>query len=408
MGKGPLEGITILDFSLAMSGPFAAQKLGDLGAEVIKIEPTGDGEWHRTRPAANAWVNKLNSSFISFNRNKRSLSVNLKTDEGLKIVHGLIKKADVMMHNFRPGVVDRLGIDYEKVRQLNDKLIYCSISGYGEEGPYAKKPGQDLVLQGYSGSLWNTGKKGDPPHPNALFVADATASHMTVQSILAALFYRERNHKGQKVEVNMLNAVMDLQVQELSVYLTGGIKSQRTEEPLAHTLLTAPYGIYKTKDSYIVVSIGPIHVLGEALDDNRLRSFTHWNDGMKHRDEIYRIVTEIMPQKTTEEWIEILDQHNYWAGPVYNYDDLINDPQVQHNKMIVEMDHPTEGPLKMLGIPYNFSESPGSLRYYPPLVGEHTDEILKLAGYTDEQIASFKKEGIVYNETDTEAVEIEK
>ncbi|MCM3716306.1 CoA transferase [Alkalihalobacillus oceani] len=400
MGKGPLEGVMILDFSLAMSGPFAAQKLGDLGAEVIKIEPTGSGEWHRTRPAANAWANKLNSSFISFNRNKRSLSVNLKSDEGLKIVQALIKKADVMLHNFRPGVVERLGIDYEAAKKINKKIIYCSISGYGETGPYAKRPGQDLVLQGYSGSLWNTGKKGDPPHPNALFIADATASHMTVQSILAALFYRETNGKGQKVEVNMLNAVMDLQVQELSVYMTGGVKPERTDEPLAHTLLTAPYGIYKTKDSYIVVSIGPIDVLGEALDDDKLRSFTEWNDGMEYRDEIYRIVASIMPQKTTKEWIEILDKHNYWAGPVYDYDDLINDPQVKHNNMIVEMDHPTEGKLRMLGIPYQFSESPGSIRYYPPLVGEHSDEILKMAGYSGEQIDQLKQSGVVYNETD--------
>lgn len=368
--------------------------------EVIKIEPTGSGEWHRTRPAANAWVNKLNSSFISYNRNKRSLSVNLKSDKGLKVVQALIKKADVMLHNFRPGVVERLGIDYEAAKKINEKIIYCSISGYGETGPYAKRPGQDLVLQGYSGSLWNTGKKGDPPHPNALFIADATASHMTVQSILAALFYRETNGKGQKVEVNMLNAVMDLQVQELSVYMTGGVKPERTEEPLAHTLLTAPYGIYKTKDSYIVVSIGPIDVLGEALDDDKLRSFIEWNDGMEYRDEIYRIVASIMPQKTTKEWIEILDKRNYWAGPVYDYDDLINDPQVKHNNMIVEMDHPTEGKLRMLGIPYQFSESPGSIRYYPPLVGEHSDEILKMAGYSSEQIAQLKQSGVVYNETD--------
>src|SRR5699024_7606846 len=157
--------------------------------------------------------------------------------------------------------------------------------------------------------------------------------HMTVQTITAALFYRERHKKGQKVEVNMLNAVMDLQVQELSVYMTGGVKPTRTEEPLAHTLLTAPYGIYKTKDSYIVVSIGPIDVLGEALNNDRLRSFTHWNDGTVHRDEIYRIVAEIMPEKTTKEWVELLDEHNYWSGPVYDYDDLIHDPQVNHNKM---------------------------------------------------------------------------
>lgn len=395
MIKGPLDGIKVLDFSLAMSGPFAAQKLGDMGAEVIKIEPTGDGEWHRTRPAANAWVNKLNSSFIAFNRNKRSLSVNIKSEVGKEIVYKLIRESDVILQNFRPGVVERLGIDYETVSTLNDKIIYCSISGYGETGPYAKRPGQDLVLQGYSGAMWNIGKKGDPPHPIALYACDATAAHNAVEGILAALLYRERYGEGQKVEVNMLSGIMDMQVQELSVYLTGGIKPERSEEPLAHTLLTAPYGIYKTKDSYMTLAIGPINVLGEALDNDRLRSFTDWNDGMVHRDEIYRIVSEIIPLKTTSEWIEILDKYNYWAGPVYDYDDLVNDPQVHHNNTIVEIEHPTEGKLKVLSLPITFKKTPSSIRYYPPLVGENTDEILLQIGYTRDEIDKLKFQKIV-------------
>ncbi|WP_205948542.1 CaiB/BaiF CoA transferase family protein [Pueribacillus theae] len=398
--SGALDGIKVLDFSLAMSGPFAAQKLGDMGAEVIKIEPTGDGEWHRTRPAANAWVNKLNSSFISFNRNKRSLSINLKTEESKEIMKRLIKKADVIIHNFRPGVAERLNIDYKSVSEINEQIVYCSISGYGETGPYAKRPGQDLILQGYSGAMWNTGTKNDPPLPLGMYVSDATAAHIAFEGILAALFYRERKGKGQKVEVNMLNAVMDLQVQELSVYLTGDVKPERTNEPLANIFLTAPYGVYKTKDSYMTLAIGPIDVLGEALDNDRLRSFTEWNDGMIHRDEIYRIVSDILPQKTTKEWIDILDQYNFWAGPVYDYNDLIKDPQVKHNEMIVEMDHPTEGKLKLLGIPYKFSESPGTFRYYPPLIGEQTDEILYEAGFSQEQVSELKKNNVVFNETD--------
>ncbi|WP_096188817.1 CaiB/BaiF CoA transferase family protein [Evansella halocellulosilytica] len=395
MSNGPLDGIIVLDCSLAMSGPFAAQKLGDMGAEIIKIEPTGNGEWHRTRPAANAWVNKLNSSFISFNRNKKSLSVNLKSDEGRKVVYQLVKEADVILQNFRPGVVKRLGLDYDTVSKLNKEIIYCSISGYGETGPYVNRPGQDLVLQGYSGALWNTGKQGDPPQPIPLYACDATAAHNAVEGILSALFYRQKHGKGQKVEVNMLNAIMDMQVQELSVYLTGGIKPERTEEPLAHTLLTAPYGIYQTKDGYMTLSIGPIDVLGEALDSDRLRSFTEWNDGMIHRDEIYRIVSSILLSKTTAEWIEILDKHNYWAGPVYDYDDLVNDPQVQHNKMIVEMDHPTEGKLKVLGIPIKFNKTPGTYRDHPPLLGEHTKEILARLGYTKEEINELKESQVV-------------
>src|SRR5699024_439378 len=187
----------------------------------------------------------------------------------------------------------------------------------------------------------------------------------------------------------------DMQVQELSVYLTGNIKPERSEEPLAHTLLTAPYGIYKTKNGYMTVSIGPIHILGEALNNDRLQSFTDWNDGMVHRDEIYRIVEEILPSKTTEEWLAILEKHNYWAGPVYDYDNLVNDPQVHHNEMIVEMEHPTEGNLKVLGIPIKFNKTPGTYRYYPPLVGEHTEEILGKVGYSREDIEQLKKTDVV-------------
>lgn len=399
MVNGPLDGITVLDFSLAMSGPFAAQKLGDMGARVIKIEPTGDGEWHRTRAAGDAWVNKLNASFISFNRNKESLSVDLKTAEGKQIVEKLIRQADVVLQNFRPGVAQRLGIDYESCRKLNESIVYCSITGFGETGPLAMRPGQDLVLQGYSGAMWNIGTRHDPPLPVAMFVADATSAHMAVEGILAALFYRERTGKGQKVEVNMLNAVMDMQIQELTVFLTTGIKPVRTEEPLAHSLLTAPYGIYRTKDGYMTLSIGPIHVLGEALDNDRLRSFTKWSDGMEHRDEIYRIVAEILPTRTTREWIELLDKYNYWAGPVYDYDDLVRDPQVQHNRMIVELDHPTEGRLKVLGIPIGFSETPGTIRHYPPLVGEQTVPILESLGFSREQIDDWLDRGIVHDET---------
>lgn len=395
MGSGPLEGITVLDFSLAMSGPFAAQKLGDLGAEVIKIEPTGDGEWHRTRPAGNAWVNKLNSSFISFNRNKKSLSVNLKSEEGKEVITKLIADADVVLQNFRPGVAERLGIDYHSVKEINPRIVYCSISGYGETGPYAQRPGQDLVLQGYSGAMWNIGKEGDPPHPIAVYVCDAAAAHNAFEGIVSALFYRERTGQGQKVEVNMLNSIMDIQIQELTVYLTAGIMPKRTKEPLANGLLTAPYGIYKTKDGFMTLAIGPIDVLGEALDNDRLRSFTDWNDGMTHRDEIYQIVSGILVEKTTQEWMDILDQFNFWCGPVYNYEDLVNDPQVKHNQMITTINHKTEGELNLLGVPITFSESPGTIRYPPPLLGEHTDEILRNVGYEDEQIEQFKSSGAV-------------
>jgi crotonobetainyl-CoA:carnitine CoA-transferase CaiB-like acyl-CoA transferase len=392
---GPLDGIRVLDFSQAMAGPFAAQKLGDLGAEVIKVEPPGAGEWHRTRPAADAWVKDHNSSFLAFNRNKRSLAIDLKNPEAAPVVEKLVRSADVALMNFRPGVAERLKITYEDLRRHNPRIVVCSLTGYGSSGPYVKRPGQDLILQGYSGSMWNSGKEGDAPVASPLYVADATAAHLVVEAIVSALLWRERGGTGQLVEVNMLDAMVDLQVQELSVFLTGGVRPQRTKEPFAHVLLTAPYGVYPTKDGYMTVSIGPIPVLGEILDSDRLRNMKAWGDGMTHRDEIYRIVAEALPRHTTAEWLERFQAHDYWVGPVYDYDDLVADPQIKHNGTFIELEHPTEGTLKLPGIPIRYSQSPGSIRYHHPAVGEQSVAVLREIGFAEDEIAKLGRDGVV-------------
>ncbi|MEQ1768622.1 MAG: CaiB/BaiF CoA-transferase family protein [Devosia sp.] len=392
---GPLDGIRVLDFTLAMAGPFGAQKLGDMGADVIKIEPGGDGEWHRTRAAANAWANRHNSSFLAFNRNKRSLAIDLKHPESKAVVRRLVEGADVVMTNFRPGVAERLGIDYATLSTINPRLVVCSMSGYGATGPHARRPGQDLILQGISGSMWNSGKVGDPPAPSPLYVADATAAHVAVEGVLAALLWRDRSGKGQHVQINMLDAMIDLQSQELSVYLTGGIRPERTSEPFAHVLLTAPYGVYETSDGYITVSIGPLPLLGDVLDDDVLRSFVEWGDGMTHRDEIYRRVAAAIKTRSTADWLERFAAADYWAGPVYTYEDLLADPQVAHNGTFVTLEHPTEGTLKLAGIPIRFSETPGTIRRHQPEVGEQTAEILSEAGFSDAEIAGLEEAGAV-------------
>jgi len=391
----PLSGIKVLDFSQAMAGPFCAQKLGDLGAEVIKVEPTGDGEWHRTRPAADAWVNRHNSSFLAFNRNKRSLAINLKDPASRSVIRPLVEQADVVLSNYRPGVAERLGIDYPTVNPWNSQLIYCSISGYGSSGPYAKRPGQDLLLQGYSGSLFSTGRLGDPPRPMSMFVADATAAHLATQAILGGLLWRERGGQGQLVEVNMLEGMIDMQAQELAVFLTAGIRPERTDEPLAHALLTAPYGIYATADGFMTVSIGPIDLLGDVLDDDYLRSHKSWGEGMTHRDEIFRQVAKILPSRTTAEWLEAFDAVGYWAGPVYDYDDLLADPQVAHNGTFIELQHPTEGTLRLPGIPLRYSKSPGSIRRHQPAVGEHSIEILTELGISSASVGALIESGVI-------------
>ncbi|HEU5093650.1 MAG TPA: CoA transferase, partial [Reyranella sp.] len=213
---GILSGYRVLDCSIAMAGPFAAQRLGDLGADVVKVEPIA-GEWQRHNAAGGARGNKINVSFLSLNRNKRSLAVDLKNPEGKAVLIELVKTADVFLQNYRPGVAKRLGVDYETLSQINPRLVYVSMSGYGEDGPYLNWPGQDLVLQGMSGAMLSAGREGEPPTPAGQFLVDAVTAYTAFEGALAALLHRERTGEGQLVQVNMLDAITTLQMQELSV-----------------------------------------------------------------------------------------------------------------------------------------------------------------------------------------------
>src|SRR5688500_4038725 len=215
-----LNGYRVLDCSIAMAGPFAAQRLGDLGADVIKVEPVA-GEWQRFKAAGGATGNRINVSFLSLNRNKRSLAVDLKSPAGKEVLLELVKTADVFIQNYRPGVAQRLGVDYETLSKINPRLIYVSISGYGETGPYTQRPGQDLLLQGMSGAMLSAGRAGDPPAPAGQYLADAVTAYTAFEGALAALLHRERTGEGQLVQVNMLDAIVAIQMQELSVFTVG-------------------------------------------------------------------------------------------------------------------------------------------------------------------------------------------
>ncbi len=235
-----LEGYRVLDCSIAMAGPFAAQRLGDLGADVIKVEPV-TGEWQRHVSAGGATGNRINVSFLSLNRNKRSLAVDLKHEEGKAALYDLVRTADVFLQNYRPGVAQRLGVDYQSLSAINPKLVYVSISGYGEDGPYKLRPGQDLLLQAMSGAMLSTGREGEPPSPAGQYLVDAVTASTAFEGVIAALLHRERTGEGQLVQVNMLDAIVALQMQELSVFTVAGKPQQRSAEPRpqgsAHRLL---------------------------------------------------------------------------------------------------------------------------------------------------------------------------
>jgi crotonobetainyl-CoA:carnitine CoA-transferase CaiB-like acyl-CoA transferase len=379
-----------------MAGPLCGMRLGDLGAEVIKVEPPGKGEWVRTHGFANAEINGETTALLGLNRNKKSVTINLKSPQGLELFYELVRQSDIVIQNFRVGTADRIGIGYEKLSRLNPRLIYCSISGYGEEGPYKGRPGQDLVIQAYSGSMFSVGSKNDPPIPGPMFVADAAAAYQATIGAIAALYARERTGKGQKIEVNLLASVMDVQIQEITTHLNLGILPTRTEEPLAHAWNHAPYGVYPTADGWITIAMSPLNVLGDALDNDRLRQMTNWSDGVTYRDEIYRIVRSILPEKPSSAWLRIFDDHGLWSGEVYSYRDLVQDHHVLETNMIVETEHPKAGTLRMPNVPLRMSDTPTAVRSAPPLLGEHTDGVLRdLLGYDQMRIDSLRECGAV-------------
>ena len=393
---GALEGIRVLDATQMLAGPICTMRLADLGADVLKIEPPGVGDWTRTHGFANAYVNGETTAYLGLNRNKRSVTLNLKHPDGLAAFHELVRTADVFIQNYRVGTAERLGAGYERLSEINPDIVYCSISGYGESGPYAGRPGQDLVVQGYSGSLFSVGSSEYPPMPGALWAADTMTGYQAAVGILSALMARERIGRGQKIEVSMLAVVMDCQAQELTTHLNLGLLPERTRAPFAHAWVTAPYGVYRTADGWMTIAQVPLDKLGEALDDDRLRAMTEWDDGITHRDEVYDIVSAIIPSRTTAEWQAAFDERGLWCGPVYDYAALASDPHVEATGMIATVLHPTHGELRMPAPPLRLSETPPTVRTAPPILGQHTDAVLSAdLGYDPERITALRTAGAI-------------
>jgi crotonobetainyl-CoA:carnitine CoA-transferase CaiB-like acyl-CoA transferase len=395
---GILSGYRVLDCSIAMAGPFAAQRLGDLGADVVKVEPV-TGEWQRHTAAGGARGNKVNVSFLSLNRNKRSLAVDLKHPDGKAILLELVKTADVFLQNYRPGVAKRLGVDYETLSQINPKLIYVSISGYGEDGPYLNRPGQDLVLQGMSGAMLSAGREGEPPNAAGQYLVDAITAYTAFEGALAALLHRERTGEGQKVEVNMLDAITTIQMQELSVFTVGGKPQTRSAEPHAHVYIRAPYGAFATSDGFIIVAFPKLANLGNVIDEPSFLTMDDEVDTWSRRDEIFAKTRERLKTKTSAEWLALLRAADIWCGPVYGYADLVEDEQIKHNGTFVEYDHPTEGHVKTPGFPIRFSKTPSTVDRGAPVTGQDTADVLREAGYDDATIARLLGEGAIVQGT---------
>lgn len=320
----PLDGMLVLDFSQFLSGPSAALRLADLGARVIKIERSGTGDICRTLYISNLELDGDSTLFHSINRNKESFAVDLKNKDELEIIKSLIRKADVLIENFRPGVMERLGLDYERVHEINPALIYGEITGYGHEGPWRDRPGQDLLVQSLSGLAWLNGDANQPPMPFGLAVADMMAGVQLVQGILSCLVRRGITGEGAFVQASLLEATLDFQFEVLTTYLNdGGKLPERSGINNAHAYLRAPYGIYKTKDGYLALAMGSVVDLGKLLDCTALLTYTDPNEWATKRDEIKRILAEHLQTETTQRWLSILEPVDFWCADLMSWDTLL-------------------------------------------------------------------------------------
>jgi len=392
---GALDGLRVLDATQMLAGPLAATRLGDLGADVIKIEPPATGEFNRTHGFENVVIHGEMSTFLAVNRNKRSLAIDLKSADARPVIDDLVRTSDVFLQNFRHGTADRLGVGWERLHEINPQLVYCSISGYGSTGPYRDRPGQDLVVQGYSGSMFSVGAADDPPEPGALWAADVMTGYHAAIGILAALHARDRVG-GQHVEIDMLSVVLDAQLQELVTYLNSGKQPVRSHEPSAHASIGAPYGVYRTSDGWLTLAMTPLSTLGEVLDDDWLRSLTDYNDGHLHRDEAYAHIRDKFVGRTTAEWIAECDRVNVWAGPVYDYAGVATDPHVTETGMLVEQPYGRNGDtVRTLRPPIKMSGTPPTIRRGAPQLGADTAEILAELGIGDDIVKRLIANGAV-------------
>ncbi|WP_298537572.1 CaiB/BaiF CoA-transferase family protein [uncultured Algibacter sp.] len=372
----PLQDLLVIDLSQFLSAPSATLRLSDLGARVIKVERPVTGDICRQLYVSNVNLNGESSIFRAINRNKESFQADLKNKTDKERVLKLIEKADVLVHNFRPGVIERLGFDYKTIKKINPKIIYGSITGYGKEGPWKPKPGQDLLVQSLSGISWLNGIEGNGPTPIGIALVDILSGAHLVQGILAALIKRNKTGKGSKVSVNMLESILDFQFESITTFFhDGGQPTIRPKNNSAHAYLGAPYGIYKTQNGYIVLAMGSIPILGELLGCDPLKVYTEVASWFTERDTIKQILADHLSTNTTEKWLSILEPADIWCAKVMDWDTLFSEEGFKVLDMIqtVMMSDgfkykTTRCPIKIDG--QNFTSNIGS-----PHLGEHTKSI---------------------------------
>ena len=393
---GPLQGLKVIELAQIMAGPTCGMLLADMGADVIKVEklPGGDDTRSYTEPS----IRGESAAFMVLNRNKRGMAVNLKTPGGLEVVKKLLADADVVTENYRKGTLEKLGLGYEVLQELNPRLVYCAISGYGRTGPYADKPGFDLILQGFAGIMSVTGEPGRQPVKSGTSIADINAGILAALGIVAALQARERTGRGQMVETSLMEAAVQQMYWQAAIHFATGVDSGPTGS--AH-ILTAPYQAFPTADGWI--NIGGANqsnweriarTIGrpELIEDPRFRTN---GDRMKNLAALVPLISERTRARSSEEWVREFEAAGVPVGPVNKIGQVLADEQVKAREMVVEVKHSRIGATPALGLPIKFSETPGKIQRGAPTLGEHTDEVLAALGYDAAGITALRKAGAV-------------
>lgn len=393
---GPLAGMRVLELAQIMAGPTAGMMLADMGADVIKVEklPAGDDARGYQEPR----VNGVSAPFLILNRNKRGIAVNLKHPKGRDVLLRLVKDADVLTENYRRGTLEKLGLGYDVLSQVNPGLIYCAVSGYGRTGPYADKGGFDLIAQGFAGLMSITGEPGGPPLKTGNSVADINAGILAVVGICAAYAHKLATGRGQIVDTSLMEAALQQTYWHAAIYFATGKSPGPTGS--AH-VLTAPYQAFKAKDGWL--NIGGANqsnweriadVLGhpEWRDDPRFRTNS---DRMRNLDALAAAMNDVLATRTRAEWIEAFNAAGVPVGPVHSIGEALSHPQTLARGMVVDLEHPQAGPTRALGCPLHFSETPTSIDRPAPLLGEHTREVLREYGYSDAEIDSLAAQGAI-------------
>ena len=396
-GSGALSGIRVLDLTRALAGPYCTMFLGDMGAEIAKVEQPGVGD--DSRGWGPPFIGAESAYFLAINRNKKSIAIDMKSAKGIELVRRLACKADVLIENFRPGTMDRFGLGDAALRDLNPRLIYASLSGFGSDGPMKDWPGYDLIIQAWGGFMSITGRPDGEPTKVAVAIIDIVAGLMLGKAIVAALFARERSGVGQKVDTSLLEAEVACLIPYGSDYLASGRVPGRNGN--AHPNIV-PYQSFNTADGYMVVgaaSESNWQRLCQAIQEPELARDSRFASNAQrvaHRQELIPLLTEVFLKRDTASWIRLLSESGIPCAPVQTIDQVFSDPQVLHRKMLLEVEHPTSGKVRMAGIPVKFSATPSSLRLPPPTLGQHSDQVLSgWLGMGQDEIIDLRRKRVI-------------